>query len=441
MQRLKIGVIGSGISGLSSAWALSEAHDVTVFEAENRLGGHTNTMAIETADGAINVDTGFIVFNELNYPNLTAFFRHLKVETAPSDMSFAVSIGRGAYEYSGSLTGFFSQARHLASPKHWRLFSDIRRFFGTGQTAVAGFGEDTTLGEFLKAERYSAAFVDDHILPMGAAIWSSDVTEMLEFPARTFIDFYANHGLLQMSGQPAWRTVKGGSQNYIEKIKATAPITFRTGTPIAQVTRENGQVTVTDRSGGMEVFDQVIFATHADTTVKILADQDPEEQSLLSAFRFQKNRAVLHRDISQMPKRKRVWASWNYLKPDPNHDAGLSVTYWMNRLQPLPTREDIFVTLNPASAIRDDKTIATVDYDHPVFTADAVAAQKHLWSLQGRGGVWHCGAWFGYGFHEDGIQSGLAVAEDLGGVTRPWTVANPSGRIHRTLPVLAEAAE
>ena len=440
MNQKEIAVVGSGISGLSTAWALAERHRVTLFEAEDRIGGHSNTIEVEAPDGRIAIDTGFIVYNENNYPNLTALFDHLEVPTAPSNMSFALTLDDGAYEYAGSAAGFFDQPQNLIRRRHWQLFGDMRRFFKTAGAAVLNYPDGHSLGAFLEDERYGDAFIQDHILPMGAAIWSSDISEMMGFPARTFVDFYANHGLLRMTGQPRWRTVEGGSREYVRRLIADRPLNVLTQTPVVQVSRRGGKVWVGGKDGLDRAFDDVVLATHADTSLSLIDAPSPDEEMLLSAFNFQKNTAVLHRDTRQMPRRRRLWSAWNYLKTGVN-SSNLSVTYWMNRLQPLPTTHDYFVTLNPVTEIDPSLIEATIDYQHPIFSADAVAAQRHLWSLQGRDGLWHAGAWFGYGFHEDGLQAGLAVAEQLGGVVRPWTVANPSGRIATDLPYVAEAAE
>ena len=440
MNQLRVAVIGSGISGLTAAWGLAHTHDVTLFEADSRPGGHANTVEVPTKDGPVSVDTGFIVYNELTYPNLTSFFRHLHVPTALSEMSFGLSLGSGAYEYCTTTAGFFDQPRNLMNRNHWRLFGDMRRFFRTAQENVQKHPTQTPLGEFLTAEGYGVPFVQNYILPMGAAIWSSDIHAMMAFPARTFITFYANHGLLGLTGQPPWRTVQGGSQEYVTRVLAHKPIDLRTEAAVVAVRRSPSGVHLRLENGEPKRFDHVVFATHADTTLRLLTDADTDEAQVLGAFEFQKNTAVLHRDASLMPKRKRLWSAWNYLKADAG-SADVSLTYWMNRLQPLPTKQDIFVSLNPDRAIDPAQVIDSYDYDHPLFTADAVAAQVHVPGIQGQGGVWHAGAWLGYGFHEDGIEAGLAVAEAIGPFRRPWTVPIGSARIAAMVPPLAEAAE
>jgi len=442
MTPQKIAVIGSGISGLSAAWLLSKKHKVTLYEKGGYLGGHANTVDVTTPDGNVPVDTGFIVFNERNYPNLTALFQHLDVASHGTEMSFALTFAEGKYEYAGSgIDGFFGQRRNAVSLRHWTLFRDISRFFRTAQKSASSVPPHLSLGAFLEQERYSRAFIDDHILPMGAAIWSTCMKEMLAFPARSFIDFYANHGMLQFMNRPAWRSVKGGSRAYVQRLVEDGGFEVVQGNGIRSVSRHPGYVHVTDNHGAARPFDHVVIAAHANDALEILEAPDPLEQSLLGAFSYQPNRAVLHRDPRLMPRRRKLWSSWNYLKTDRGADSDLCVTYWMNRLQELNTTSDLFVTLNPCIDIHPKAIEAVFDYDHPVFDAGAMAAQKDLWALQGRNRTWFCGAYFGSGFHEDGIQSGLAVAEQLGGIVRPWLVEGASARIPGLSEDRAEAAE
>lgn len=439
MEPMKIAVIGSGISGLSAAWLLSRKHQVTLYEAGGHIGGHANTVDVETAGGPVAVDTGFIVYNERTYPNLTALFAHLGVATDATEMSFALSFDDGAYEYAGSgAGGFFGQRRNLLKARHWRLLADIRRFFMTAQERVRHHPSGCPLGAFLQAEGYSQAFVDDHIVPMGAAIWSTSMAGMLAFPARSFVDFYANHGMLQFADRPLWNTVSGGSRAYVGRILADGGFEVLKGNAATRVTRHPGHVLVADARGTVRPFDHVVLATHADQALRLIDGPDPQEAHLLGAFSYQTNCAVLHRDARWMPRRRRLWSSWNYLKrasaPESGAESGLCVTYWMNRLQRLATDTNLFVTLNPFDEIHPKAVDRVFVYEHPVFDAAAKAAQAGLWGLQGTRRTWFCGSYFGYGFHEDGIQSGLAVAEALGGVRRPWTVAGESARI----PCLAE---
>ncbi len=442
MDNLNIAVIGSGIAGLSAAWLLSRRHRVTLYEADGHLGGHANTVDAETPEGRIAVDTGFIVYNERNYPNLSALFRHLDVATEPTEMSFALSLDAGAYEYAGSgFNGFFGQRSNLARPHHWRLLQDLSRFFRTAPKHVEQYPSATTLGAFLQQEGYSEQFIQNHIVPMGAAIWSTSMAGMLGFPARSFVNFYANHGMLQFRERPAWRTVTGGSRCYVERIVNDGGFEVQRNVPIRRVVRHPDYVHIVDGRGVVRPFDHAVIATHADQALKLLDDPTPLEAGHLGKFSYQPNQAVLHRDPCWMPTRKRLWSSWNYLKSGGDFEGSLCVTYWMNRLQNLQGMTNLFVTLNPSAPIHPKATDAVFDYSHPVFSSAAIEAQKSLWSIQGDRRTWFCGSYFGYGFHEDGAQSGLAVAEQLGQVRRPWRVNNESGRIARTDRFLTEAAE
>jgi len=436
---LKIAVIGSGISGLACAWLLSERHQVTLYERADRLGGHSNTVTVHTKDGAVPVDTGFIVYNERTYPNLTALFDHLGVPTKSSDMSFAASLNGGAVEYSGSgLGGVFAQKRNLLRPRFLGMISDILRFYKEAPADLERLEHSgISLGDYLALGGYGDALREDHLLPMAAAIWSSPARTMLDYPAASFVRFFANHGLLQARNQPLWRTVDGGSRAYVERFARALGRTTRLSRGVTQVRRMSDGVAVTDASGAVTTFDHVVIACHADQALALLAAPSPEARALLGAFRYSRNLAVLHSDAGLMPKRRKVWSSWNYLETD----GALCVSYWMNQLQGLPGR-DLFVTLNPPRPPRAETLLHSEIYEHPVFDAEAMHAQKQLWSLQGRGNIWFCGAHFGAGFHEDGLQSGLAVAEQLGGVRRPWRVENESGRIHvhpRSTPDLETA--
>lgn len=442
MDKMNIAVIGSGISGLSAAWLLSKQHTVTVFEAESHLGGHANTVDVDTPGGKVAVDTGFIVYNEQNYPNLTALFDHLNVPTDETEMSFALSFNEGEYEYAGSNAGgFFGQRRNLLKPRHWRLLNEISRFFRTAQTRIQHYPAYTSLGSFLSQEGYSDAFVTDHIIPMGASIWSTAMSKMKEFPASGFIDFYANHGMLQFNRRPDWRTVSGGSRSYVERVVRDGGFKTLLNAPIQKIKRVENHVYITDRTGVIRPFDHVVIATHADQALRLLSEPDDMEANILGSFGYQTNMAVLHRDPRWMPKRRKLWSSWNYLKESRGYEPQLCMTYWMNRLQNLDTKTDLFVTLNPMAEINDKAVDGTYAYQHPVFSYEAVQAQKDLWSLQGRNRTWFCGSYFGYGFHEDGAQSGLAVAEQLGGERRPWRVENESGRIQLGPEAKLEAAE
>lgn len=439
-KAMRIAVIGAGISGLSAAWLLGRAHDVVLFEAAPRLGGHANTVRVAGAGGETAVDTGFIVYNEATYPNFIALMEHLRVATQPTEMSFAVSLDGGSLEYSGtSVAGLFAQRSNLVRPRFWAMLQDITRFYRhASRDALAGGAAGISLGDYLAAGGYGAAFRDDHLLPMAAAIWSAPCSEILSYPAAAFLRFHHNHGLLQLSDRPVWRTVTGGSSVYVERLRAAFSGEVRAGTPVRQVRRGANAVALAG-DGWAETFDQVVFAGHADQTLAMLADPSQAESQALGAFRYSRNRAVLHGDETLMPKRRRAWASWNHIGHRAQPDSACAVTYWMNRLQGLPEVQPFFVTLNPPDTLRDGSILHEEIYEHPLFDAAALDAQERLWSLQGARRSWFCGAYFGSGFHEDGLQAGLAVAEALGGVRRPWNVRNESSRIP-ILPRLEQAA-
>lgn len=434
-----IAVIGSGISGLSCAWLLSKAHRVTLYEAAPRLGGHTNTIEAPQPDGRMQpVDTGFIVYNEKTYPNLTALFAHLGVETRGTDMSFAVSLRGGRLEYgSTSLKAIFAQKRNLVSPRFLHMLRDLVRFYKTAAADIAGCGETLTLGAYLDAKGYGRAFQEDHLLPQAAAIWSASARDIRDFPAAAFVRFFDNHGLLDLDvhARPQWRTVIGGSRSYIDRLTPAFRDDILLGTPVAAIERDASGVVVGDVRGGARRFDQVVIATHADQALAMLAEPTQQEQALLRAFRYARNAAVLHTDVRLMPRRRVAWSAWNYR----GGDGSGEVTYWMNLLQGLTTAEPLLVSLNPSQAPDPAKVIHRDEYEHPLFDRDALAAQRRLWSLQGVKRTWFCGAHFGSGFHEDGLQAGLAVAEAIGGVRRPWSVADESGRIFIAPPESAAA--
>lgn len=419
---MRIAVIGSGIAGLGSAWLLSRDHEVTLFEAEPRTGGHSNTVVVETDGRRIPVDTGFIVYNEATYPNLIALFAALGVPTKQSDMSFSVSVGGGRLEYEGSLRGLVAQPANLLKPSYWRMLADTARFFAAAPRLLAE-AEGPTLGEFLAREGYSDEFIHDHLLPMAAAIWSCPVETMLAFPAKSFVRFCDNHGLLKHAGRPQWFTVDGGSREYVRRIEHDIRQRggeIATGRPIAAVRRQAGGAMLAGPDGGETFFDQVVIATHGDQALSILADASPEERTVLSAFSYQRNDAVLHSDAALMPKRKAAWASWNYLAEGRRDmTRQVAVTYWMNRLQGIDPACPLFVTLNPLAEPDPATVHARFAYDHPVFDAAAVAMQERLPEIQGVRNTWFCGSYCGYGFHEDGLKAGIAIARSLG-IDPPW---------------------
>jgi predicted NAD/FAD-binding protein len=432
-EGLEVAVIGSGIAGLSAAWLLSRRHRVILYESATRPGGHSNTVDV----GGIPVDTGFIVFNEATYPNLKALFAHLGVPTKASEMSFAVSLDGGDLEYAGTdLGGLFAQRRNIVRPRFWSMLRDLRRFYREAPVHAQDMSPSVTLGEYLDTHQYGEAFQLDHLLPMAAAIWSASASSLRDYPALHFIHFCENHGLLKFVNRPVWRTVNGGSREYVKKLLAGIGET-RLGRAAQSIRRLHDSVAVRDESGDEQGFDHVVLACHADQALALIDNPTEQECTLLGAFGYTRNRAVLHGDTRFMPRRRSVWASWNYLGRR-DHTDELLVTYWMNRLQGLANVPPLFVTLNPVVEPALESIIREEFYDHPRFDSEAMRAQKGLWSLQGGNRTWFCGAYFGAGFHEDGLQSGLAVAEQLGGARRPWSVPNESGRITVTAMEMPE---
>ena len=438
----RIAVVGAGIAGLSAAWLLSRRHEVVLFETENRLGGHSCTVDAPSPDGPIAVDTGFIVYNEPNYPNFTALLDHLGVASKAAHMSFAVSMNAGGFEYSShGARGLFAQKRNLASPRFWGMLMDLKRFHRTAAGDLAELDRSLcSLGHYLDDRKYGDSFRDLHLLPQAAAIWSSTPRQMADYPAAAFIRFYRNHRLLEVDMEPTWRTVEGGSRRYVEALAADFRGEVRLNEPVSRIDRGADGATLHTRRGS-ERFDAVVLAVHSDQALALLAQPSGEEQRLLQPMAYGRNRVVLHRDRSFMPRRRSAWAAWNYVGAG-RADAGgaASVTYWMNLLQGLSGPE-LFVTLNPEREPDPALVLADRDFDHPIFNADAMLAQRGLGSLQGRNNTWFCGAWFGSGFHEDGLQAGLAVAEDIGGVRRPWSVPNESDRIPMPIPALEPLAD
>ncbi len=427
---LKIGVIGSGISGLSAAWLLCEKHDVTLFEKDERFGGHSHTVTVGEAKHATAVDTGFIVYNEKTYPNLVALFHHFSIPVTPTSMSFSVSLNNGQTEYAGTnVNTLFAQRKQLVSPSFWKMLWEIRRFYTQSAHWLWELSPDVTLGDLLWTQCFSQRFIHEHILPMGAAIWSTPSDQMLHYPALAFLQFCQNHGLLQFTHRPQWLTVDGGSQIYVNTLIGALGQKALSNRCVRHVERRPDGVIVTDRQGDQWTFDHIVMATHADTALTLLNAPDKEEKSVLGAFQYQRNTAVLHSDERMMPINRRAWASWNYLGG--HGETGPCVTYWMNKLQHINSRP-LFVSLNPGQLPDEKQLYGTYLYDHPVFTSQSRSAQRRIWNLQGKRRTWFCGAHLGYGFHEDGLQSGLAVAEMLGGVSRPWQVPNASSRLQQT---------
>ncbi|HLZ73930.1 NAD(P)/FAD-dependent oxidoreductase [Phenylobacterium sp.] len=439
-RRLRVAVVGGGIAGLSAAWLLSSRHEVVLFEADGRLGGHANTAEAPNQPGRIGagatpVDTGFIVFNEPNYPNFTALLDHLGVASIPADMSLSFSLDDGGFEYSSfGLAGVFAQKRNIFSAQFWRMLRDVMRFYKHAPKDLEALEAPlTSLDDYLAEKGYCQAFRDDHLLPQAAAIWSTPLAHIGAYPAAALIRFFQNHGMMSVFGRGLWRTVQGGSRQYVRKLTEAFAGEIRTGARVTGVRRVAGGAEVADVTGHVERFDEVVIATHGDTALSLLDAPTPEERRILSAFKYSRNLTVLHTDATLMPKRKAAWASWNHIGRRNDPEDGC-VTYWMNRLQSLKSAQDLLVTLKPTRPIAPEAVIRTEVYEHPLFDAGAIAAQREIWSLQGEHHTWFAGSYFGHGFHEDALQAGLAVAEQLGGVRRPWSVEGESGRIHVAQP-------
>ncbi|MES2984647.1 MAG: FAD-dependent oxidoreductase [Pseudomonadota bacterium] len=414
-----IAIIGTGISGMGAAHLLHPHHDITVYERAAEIGGHTRTRMVETGGVSIPVDTGFIVFNERNYPNLVGLFKQLGVPVQKSDMTFAATIDGGAFEWCArDLNGVFGQRRNLLNPKFYGMIRDVLRF-NKHARAMVDAAPEMTLGELVAQLKLGRGFLANYLLPMGGAIWSCSPTMMLDFPAATFVHFFENHGLLAFSGQPQWYTVTGGSREYVARITAAFAHKIRTNCAVVGVTRRDGKVHVRDSQGGVSVYDEVVFASHADQTLAMLEDASAAETEILGAFSYQPNQAVLHGDASVMPRRKRCWASWVYHARTGGAEPAISVTYWMNLLQSIDEKHLLFVTLNPLTPIAPEHVFDTHQFEHPVFTGAAMAAQRRMGELQGINGCWFAGAYTRYGFHEDGLLSAVRVAQAMG-ARIPW---------------------
>lgn len=418
----RIAVVGSGISGAIAAWLLRDSCDVTLFESDARFGGHTHTFAVPEADGAVRVDTGFMVFNRPNYPLLSALFDHLGVQTYPTDMSFSASFDGGRFEYAGrDLNGLFGQRRNLFRPGFWGMLASILKFNRLAQrTLEAPPAAGLTLDQFLDNAGIGRGVREQYLYPMAAAIWSCPRGEIGRFPALTFLRFFNNHGLVQLSGRPKWETVEGGSSRYMQRLIDDLGGRARSDSPVVAVVRRETGVEVRLAGGEVNRFDDVVLACHTDQARRLLDRPSPSESVVLDAIAYQPNRVILHRDEKLMPRERRVWSSWNYLSETQNHaNSAVSVTYWMNSLQRLPTSNSYFVSLNPLREPEPSQVVAEFSYDHPMFSLDALNAQKQLHRIQGRDRVWFAGAWTGYGFHEDGARSGVEVARALG-ASVPW---------------------
>jgi uncharacterized protein len=435
-QPVKIAIIGSGVSGLSAAWHLMQMStqklDISLFEKDNRLGGHTNTVDVTLQDVTAPVDTGFLVCNERTYPLFIPFLKKIGVPLEATDMSFAVSVGPHQFEWCGSnLASLFSQPSNAFSWRFWRMLKDVVRFnkeaTALAQTLTTDGSElaktlQMPLRQFLTSNNYSEAFRDDYLVPMAAAIWSCSTKSMLEFPVGSFVRFFHNHGLLQITNRPRWFTVPGGAKQYVEKIKTQleaygSKVVLNAG---AQKIVRNTSASGTNQielvtAIGIHNFDHVILACHSNQSLELLEDKTSAEQSILSGIPYQPNTAYLHTDDNLMPKRKSAWAAWNYLseKRGAEQEQSVSVTYWCNRLQPLPFKTPVFVSLNPIIAPKPEKIIQTIAYEHPIFDMKSTQAQADLVKVQGTKNTWYAGAWTGYGFHEDGFRSGMLAAQAL----------------------------
>jgi|SRR5690348_509013 len=410
---MRIAVVGSGIAGLASAWLLSRKHDVTLFEANSYFGGHTHTHEVEQAGRRHRIDSGFIVHNPAHYPLLTRMFAQLGVASQPTTMSFSVHSEASGLEYNAAtLDTLFCQRRNLLSPRFLGMVRELARFYREAPALLLRRDDMTTLGDYLGEHGYGAAFRDEHLIPMASALWSSPPTQILKFPVRYLVQFMANHQMLQLSDRPQWRVVQGGSSTYVAALRAHWPVHERLNCPVFSIRRHHDGVEV-DSAAGSERFEQIVLACHSDQSLALLADANEREQSILGAMTYQANDTVLHTDASVLPRRRKAWAAWNaWLPRDP--DAACTVSYCMNLLQGIDSPEPFVVTLNRAAAIDPEKVLARMRYQHPVYTQAAVDAQVRKAEIQGWRRTWFAGAYWGWGFHEDGMRSAVEVAAALG---------------------------
>ena len=410
---MRVAVVGSGISGLGAAWALSREHEVVLFEKQSRLGGHTHTHAVRQGGSEYQIDTGFIVYNPANYPLLTRLFEQLGVASQATTMGFSVQDARSGLEYNAtSLGGMFCQRRNLVSPRFLRMVREILRFYRECPALLATPDEGPTLGEYLAANRYSRMFIDCHLLPMASALWSSPASGVLDFPARYVVRFMQNHQMLQVDDRPEWRVVAGGSSSYIRAMERDWNATVRLDSPVTSLRRRDQSVEVTSRHGA-EHFEHVVLACHSDEALALLADPSADERSILGAIRYQENETVLHTDARLLPTRRAAWAAWNaYVPADPG--AQCTVSYCMNLLQSVQSADPFIVTLNRTQAIAPERIIARMNYRHPLHSQQSVTAQERRQRINGVRRTWYAGAYWGFGFHEDGLRSGIEVARGIG---------------------------
>jgi len=413
--RMTIAIVGTGVSGLVCAHLLARSHDVTLFEADDRPGGHAHTVRVDLPDGTFDVDTGFLVYNERNYPGLIALFEDLGVATKPSDMSFGVRDEVSGLEWKGTSFGtVFAQRRNLVRPAFLRMLGDVVRFNRRARALLDGPPDASlSLGDLLEEGRWSSPFLDWYLVPMGSSIWSADPSTFLDMPAVTFARFFANHGLLEYGNQPGWRTVDGGSRTYVDAVLARLRTRVRLHEPVTKITRTADEVEL-HTSSGPERFDQVVVATHSDQALELLSDPSRAERDVLGAIRYQDNRATLHTDVRLLPANRRAWASWNYHRvADPRGRATL--TYRLRSLQGITSDDELLITLNRDDAIDPSTVLRSFDYAHPVYDRGAIAAQARHQELNGRNRTWFAGAYWGYGFHEDGVESARVVCRRLAG--------------------------
>ncbi len=418
---MRIAIVGTGISGLLAAHLLHREHEIAVFEAAPRLGGHTNTVEVETADGPLAIDTGFIVFNDRNYPRFEVLLRELGVATQPSRMSFSVSDGRGGFEYAGTPRGLFARPTHLLSPSFLGMLRDWRRFNREARELIGMNGSSPSLGEWLERRGFSRHFVERLIVPQASAVWSADPEQMWSFPASFMAEFFDNHGMYSLRDRPRWLTVSGGSRSYVEAISAPWRARVRLDAPVRRIERLPEAVRIEAEGCESEEFDQVVIATHSDQALALLADPSEAEREILGAIPYRRNETVLHTDRSLLPRRRAAWSSWNFHLGE-RPAGGSTVTYWMNNLQRLRAEREYLVTLNRSEAIDPAKVLRRLVYDHPVYTREGVRAQGRYAEIGGVRRTHYCGAYWGWGFHEDGVRSAeracAAIAAAAGAPSR-----------------------
>ena len=414
---MKIGVIGSGVSGLVSALTLQEKFEVSLFEKNSKLGGHSNTVTIEQENKKYSVETGFIVLNDKNYRIFTSLLKHLNIGVNNSSMSFSVSVDKGQFEYSSSYIGLLGQTKNIIDPKYWGMLRDINYFYTNALKDVKDCPDNETLGQFLKRFNYSNKFIDYHLVPMTASIWSCPTKSILNFPIKSLLVFFENHKLLNIYNRPKWSTVNKGSREYVKKIQSLLKGEIYTNTKVNQISKSKEGIRVHYQEG-IKTFDKVILACHADQSSEILIENFSEEANLLKDFKYQKNTSILHSDINFMPKRKSVWSSWNYITETGN-SGNLSITYWMNELQGINSSKPILLSLNPKILPNPDLIYGQYSYSHPILDNNAINIQKKLSSIQGKNNLWFCGAWTGFGFHEDGVKSAVEIANSHN-IDLPW---------------------